>query len=107
MTQRNFKQDIILAVGDDKPTIILIKNFGSWLEERNAKFDEANRVANLPLDYHTGLNLLDYNYDAGFGWQDCHDIYIWSADYVYYIHEYDGSTSIQSVPRNPPPPSQI
>lgn len=47
------------------------------------------------------LDALDYSYDSGYGSQDCHDINIWTADKVYYIHEYDGSTSLDYQPRNP------
>ena len=44
---------------------------------------------------------LDYEYDSGFGSQDCHNIYIWTPTRVIYIHEYDGSTWPEAVPRNP------
>jgi hypothetical protein len=32
------------------------------------------------------------------------DFTAWTLDRVYYLHEYDGQFSCQSVPRNPPPP---
>lgn len=43
---------------------------------------------------------LDYEYDRGYGGQDCHDVYIWTEDRVYFVWEYDGATWLQSVPRN-------
>ena len=47
------------------------------------------------------LVLLNYEYDAGFGGQDCHNIYIWTKDKVYFVHEYDGATWLEYVDRNP------
>ena len=44
---------------------------------------------------------LDYEYDSGYGSQDCHNVYIWTPTRVIYIHEYDGSTWPETVPRNP------
>jgi hypothetical protein len=47
------------------------------------------------------LVLLNYEYDNGYGTQDCHNIYIWTKDKVYFIHEYDGATWLGYVDRNP------
>lgn len=45
----------------------------------------------------------NYEYDAGYGSRDCHDIVIYTTDTIYFIHEYDGSTNIYWLPRNPTP----
>lgn len=45
----------------------------------------------------------NYEYDAGYGTVDCHNIVIYTTDTVYYIHEYDGSTEVQWISRNPTP----
>lgn len=44
---------------------------------------------------------LDYTYDAGFGGQDCHSLYAWTASRVLFVAEYDGSTRVTWVHRNP------
>jgi hypothetical protein len=44
---------------------------------------------------------LDYEFYDGFGGVNCQSVYIWTTTKVIFIHEYDGSTTIQSVPRNP------
>ena len=44
---------------------------------------------------------LNYEYDAGYGSQDCHDITAWTENRVLFVHEYDGSTYIRTVDRNP------
>ena len=56
---------------------------------------------NQNLSWEQAQPLLDYKYDPGYGGVDCHFIYIWTKDSVFYIDEYDGSTSVCSVPRNP------
>ena len=45
--------------------------------------------------------LLNYTYDNGFGGADCHSIYAYSVDEVAFVHEYDGSTSVVTIPLAP------
>ncbi len=45
--------------------------------------------------------ILDYDYNSGFGGADCHAAYAWTETRVLFVHEYDGATGIQWVPRNP------
>jgi hypothetical protein len=97
----NFKQDIIEAVGDDTPTIIVIHKTETWYKD--PKYKSGDSFADVSLTYEFGLDLLDYDYDAGYGAQDCHDILIWSNNWVYYIEEYDGATYVNKIPRTPPP----
>ena len=97
----NFKQDIMSAVGKD--TIIAVKIcevFSSYYDV-DSKYKPADKYAGKIIPYHTALLLLDYEYNSSFGRQECHNILMWSKNYVYYIHEYDGSTSVQCVERNP------
>ena len=53
------------------------------------------------LTWKEAQPILDYEYDSGYGSQDCHSLYIWTPTRVIYIHEYDGSTWPEAVPRNP------
>jgi hypothetical protein len=46
---------------------------------------------------------IDYEYNSGFGGADCHAVIAWGNRFVYFVHEYDGATGIQCVPRNPEP----
>ena len=50
--------------------------------------------------------VLDYEYDSGFGGQDCHDFMAWTETRVFFVYEYDGSTRVDSMPRNPAPFSE-
>ncbi len=101
----NFKADIIDAVIDGKETEsdiqgVLIKSqlgyYDKYRDRRNAGI-----VRGKLYLWDEIKNKLDYEYYAGFGSMDCHDIELWTPKYVYYIHEYDGSTSVVSVNRNP------
>lgn len=98
----NFKQDIKDAVGEDEILAVRIPAFEEYyFTQSDPRFIPANSLTNKLVQYETALALLDYEYDSGYGSQDCHDITMWSQDYVYYIHEYDGSTSICKIDRIP------
>lgn len=58
------------------------------------------------LSREDGLKLLDVDYDHGFGGADCFRIYAWTPNRVFFMHEYDGATSLNWVPRNPTPDIQ-
>jgi hypothetical protein len=59
-------------------------------------------MLNRSLTWNEAKPLLDYKYDDEYGGQDCHNIVAWTPSKVLYVYEYDGSTHICSVPRNPP-----
>jgi len=44
-------------------------------------------------------------FNSGFGGQQCPNVSIWTRDRVYYVHEYDGSTRLHWIDRNPPKPA--
>lgn len=100
-------------------------NIKTWLEEAEASSGERIEAvvigqhysrdsrwesddAPLPdehvvLSREDGLRKLDQEYNDGYGGADCFPMYAWSKSRVYFIHEYDGSTSLSSEPRNPVP----
>lgn len=94
----NFKQDLLDAVGNDTIECIIIIDGEIYRDPRRTIPVELTRK---PLAPEIALQFLDYNYDPGFGGVDCHDVLVYTADRVLYIHEYDGSTEFRSVPRNP------
>lgn len=53
--------------------------------------------------WEEAAKLIDYEYHSGFGGADCHAVIAWGEKFVYFVHEYDGATGIQKVPRNPMP----
>lgn len=100
----NFKQDILDAVcGEPIEAIRVLGPLDrwGWPNDVDVRDKITEHMIDVSLPAETILPLLDYEYDDGYGGQDCHDILVWTAYYVYYVHEYDGSTSIYSVKRNP------
>lgn len=46
-------------------------------------------------------SVLDQEFYSGYGTQQVPSFLAWSENYVYYVHEYDGSTGLLWVPRHP------
>ncbi len=44
---------------------------------------------------------LSYEYVSSYGAPKCHSVYVWTDTRIYFIVDYDGSTHLDSVPRNP------
>jgi hypothetical protein len=68
------------------------------------KYDDREiptELLNRPLTWEKARPLLDYEYDHGYGGNDCHPIYAWTASWIIFIHECDGSTDVGAFPRNP------
>jgi len=42
-----------------------------------------------------------WQFDGGFGAAECYPVHIWTNERVIFVAEYDGSTCLTSVPRNP------
>jgi hypothetical protein len=67
------------------------------------------KLWDAPKDDHEGVLLpwesarpiLDYEYNNDFGGADCHPVFAWTASRVIFVHEYDGSTFVNWVPRYP------
>ena len=54
------------------------------------------------LTWLEAIRWIDYWFDSGYGSiARCNAIYAWTKSKVIFVHEYDGSTRIRSVPRNP------
>lgn len=92
----NFKQDILDAVGEEVIECVKIHHNRDYYDDKSNK-----ELLNVKLTWEQAAPLFNYTYNDGFGGTDCHDITVWTATRVYYIHEYDGSTALYSVERNP------
>jgi hypothetical protein len=42
-----------------------------------------------------------WSFSGGYGAPECYATYIWTNKRVFWVTQYDGSTSLNSVPRNP------
>ncbi len=68
--------------------------------------EDENKWSKVPLfkelTYKEAEAFFDIEFDSGYGGQDVPDFYAWAKDHVITVREYDGSTCLRSVPRNPP-----
>ena len=96
----NFAEQIERALDGEPVEAVVIGNFAGWdSEQERAAPVKVNKV----LSWTEARMMLDYAFDSGFGGADCHPVYVWTAKRVLFVHEYDGSTWIDSVPRAPGP----
>lgn len=79
---------IVVGQHDDRPT---------RFEENDAPMADENVI----LTREAGMHKLDEDYDNGFGGADCFPMYAWTKTRVFLMTEYDGSTGMSWVPRNP------
>lgn len=96
----NMKEDILEAVKEELDTAIIMVTSDSHVSEENRKFPKD--FIGKPVMLKDVIDYFDYNFYSGYGEQECHEFYIWTKLEVLFIWEYDGSTHISSVPRNPP-----
>lgn len=92
-----------------------MSNLIQWIEEAAAEEPILGVVIGQPPDIWYAPDLdpqpvltwdeakptLDYDFYSGFGQASCHPVLAWTESRVIFITEYDGSTSVNSVPRNP------
>ena len=105
MSNSNFLKDLENCIGDEVVEAVVFTNLLDdigWGSLRTPEPRNAGIVVDKRYSWEEAKPLLDYNYYHGYGSMDCHDINIWTPTRVIYIHEYDGSTCPEFVPRNPP-----
>lgn len=87
----NFLEEIIEAINGERVDGVSLGEGPTRLPSAptgRVSWDEFQRVC-------------DYEYDGGFGGEDCHPILVWTETRVLFVGCYDGATWIESVPRNP------
>ena len=99
----NFKNDILEAVGDEiiECVVILDTIYCGWGDDSPRNSELLVSKLRKAIPWELASSLLDYEYDDGFGTMDCHDVVIYTNHSIYYVHEYDGSTELYSIYRNP------
>lgn len=56
------------------------------------------------LSLEAARPLMDgWSFEGGFGAPECYAVYIWTNRRVIWVTQYDGSTRLDSAPRNPSP----
>jgi hypothetical protein len=93
-----FREDIKSAAGGEKIIGIVIGDMG-W-GNYNSEGKPAWVKGEL-LKWKDTKEMLDYEYDDGYGSPDCQAITAWTKTKVIFVVQYDGSTSVWAIPRNP------
>ena len=97
------------SLASDETVIgVVIGEYGWGANWEQPGFGEEFAINPIPWDkrrivltWAEARPLLDYDFDAGYGSPGCHHIYIWTTQRVLFISQYDGSTTLESVPRDP------
>jgi len=104
MSKPNFIEDILEAVDEEAILAVVIQDtiYEDYYTYKDPR-DTPSLIAAIGkvLTLEEAFPLLDYEYYDGFGSMDCHDVLVYTETKVFYIHEYDESTRLRSVPRNP------
>lgn len=97
MTKRTMANEL---EGKNIEAVVFFQESG-WREEGDPRWiPEAMR--NRVLTFDEARPYLARQPDScGYGGLDIWEFYAWSSTDVYYVHEYDGSGSLVSVPRHP------
>lgn len=95
----NFAADILEAASGEPIIEISVGPYRGYSWESKTDHD----LGTGPVSWDRAFPVLNYEYDDGFGSQDCHDIWAWTPTRVLFVREYDGATSIGSAPRYPTP----
>lgn len=99
-----FAEDIEEVAAGEPIEAITVAPFGHHYGPEERERDDKGlprAVWNTAYPWAALRPFLDYQYDTGYGGMDCHSIVAWTASQVIFVHEYDGSTSVVSAPRNP------
>lgn len=95
-----FWEDLIAAC-DGSPILGVVIGDMPWGDYNASGKPDSTVVRGKLISADDAKPYLDYAYDSGFGAPDCHAVYLWTSNSVIFVSQYDGSTSIKSIPRNP------
>jgi hypothetical protein len=96
-----FRNDILLETHGEPIIGIVIGDMGlgdGYKKEGKPKW---SHVENKLISWEIAAPLLDYEYDSGYGTPDCQAIVAWTQNWILFVTQYDGSTEVCSIPRNP------
>lgn len=101
----NAYTELLEELRDDEVVESIV--FGEWgwggfLEPEDNKILPENQGVLLTLDQAKPL-MQDWSFHGGYGSPECYATYIWTNKRVMWVTQYDGSTTLSSMPRNPEP----
>ncbi len=101
--QMTFAEEIERAAGGQLIEAIVVGEFGWGLgafEEDQLKL-KTGAERGVKASWGEVRPALDYAYDRGFGAPECDAIFAWTDGPIIFVSTYDGSTSVEWIPRNP------
>ena len=78
---------------------VVVAKFDSYYEENFKSIPD--KFTGKPVCFGDVRHYFDYEYDDGFGGAESHAIYLYTKNFIVFVSEYDGSTSVSCIPRNP------
>jgi hypothetical protein len=98
----NLKQWILEVANGEPVEAVTIGRMG-WGGNYNSEFVPSYDAIpkNKAMPWDEAAKWLDYDFDSDYGSVKCQAIYAWTKSRVIFVSQYDGSTSINYVPRNP------
>lgn len=94
----NFKASLLDAA-EGEPIEVLILGGGGWDDDKVEGWGDYPQ--HVLLTWNEALPFIDREYDNGYGAPECPATYAWTPTRVLFVVQYDGSTCISSVPRDP------
>lgn len=89
------------ALGPDETIEAVVIGEGDSKYIPNEIRKKQRKILDEVISWEIARPLLDYEFDDGFGGQDCNTVFVWTNKRVIFVSEYDGATGLKYVPRNP------
>lgn len=93
---RKWLEDAVSEYGEPLEAVVVGRHADRKYNDHQVYEDE-----NVVLSPEAALIKLDQEFDNGFGGENCFPFIAWTASRVFFVSEYDGSTGLSWVPRNP------
>lgn len=100
MEYRNTLAEWILDMAEGEPVEAVVIGVGPG-PKYIPNFNEQPKC--VVLSWEQALPFISYEFDSGYGAPGCNRIYAWTASWVIFVSQHDGSTSPKRIPRNPCP----
>jgi len=94
-----FIEELLSKVPGETVVGIVIGAFG-W-EAYNEELELAGSPKGKVMSLDEAKHFLSYEYESSYGAPKCHAVTMWTSDSIVFVVQYDGSTGVCSIPRNP------
>lgn len=99
----NAYDDLIELLDDDeKVEAVVFGHWGGWHSEDGSPYVVPQGIKGKLISINEAkFYMHGWSFYSGYGDPEAYAVYIWTNKNVIFVHEYDGSTMLSSVPRNP------